>query len=101
MLYRISQYQTVRSRLLRLPLFLLLCGFASATMMVPAVHASIIRELETARTFFYSGILGLIIAGLVALAHSGRKTRQGALGPLLSLFSAFVFFTFAVSCSVL
>jgi len=91
MLYRINQYQTVRSRLLRLPLFLLLCGIASATMMVPAVHASIIRELETARTFFYSGILGLIIAGLVALAHSGRKTRQGALGPLLSLFSAFVF----------
>lgn len=77
--------------LLRLPLFLLLCGLFSAAMLVPAVYAGVIRELVTARAFLYSGLLGLIVFGLIALAHAGRDPRHGTLGPLMSLFCAFVF----------
>lgn len=88
---RTPQSKSVRSRLLRLPLFLLLFGVASGAMLVPAVYGGVVRELETARAFLYSGILGLIIFGLIALAHAGRHAHHGTLGPLLSLFSAFVF----------
>lgn len=77
--------------LARLPLFLLMCGIVSASMLVPAVYAGLVRELVTARAFLYSGLLGLIIFGLISLAHAGRDARHGTLGPLMSLFSAFVF----------
>lgn len=77
--------------LLRLPLFLSLVGLFSVAMFVPAVYGGLVRELVTARAFLYSGILGLIMFGLIAMAHAGRLPRHGALGPLMSLFSAFVF----------
>ncbi|MEO0502413.1 MAG: TrkH family potassium uptake protein, partial [Pseudomonadota bacterium] len=62
---------------LRLPLFLLLLGVFSASMLVPAVYAGMIRELVTGRAFLYSGILGLITFGLIAFAHAGRDPRHG------------------------
>ncbi|MEL6617497.1 MAG: potassium transporter TrkG [Pseudomonadota bacterium] len=82
---------TIGAAVLRLPLFLLICGVFSAAMLVPAAYAGMVRELVTARAFLYSGLLGLIIFGLIGLAHAGRDPRHGALGPLMSLFCAFVF----------
>ena len=78
-------------KLIRLPLFLLLFGLFSAAMLVPAVYGGVVRELETARAFLYSAILGLSIFTMIGLAHAGRDPRHGSLGPLMSLFSAFVF----------
>ncbi|MEM6340764.1 MAG: TrkH family potassium uptake protein, partial [Pseudomonadota bacterium] len=72
-------------------MFLLIVGIASATMLFPAIHGVVVRDLETARAFLYSGMLGLIIFGLIALAHAGRAPRHGTLGPLMSLFSTLVF----------
>lgn len=76
---------------LRLPLFLLLVGVFSATMLVPAVYGGVVRELETARAFLYSAVLGLTVFTMIGLAHAGRDPRHGALGPLMSLLCAFVF----------
>lgn len=81
----------LRDSLMRLPLFLLMFGVASASMIVPSVHALVADDLETSRAFFYAALLGLIAFTLVAVAHGGRRTRFGTLGPLLSLFSALVF----------
>ncbi len=75
----------------RLPLFLLLFGAASLSMIVPAVHGTVTRDLESARAFLYVGLLGLITFVLISVAHAGRDPRHGALGPLMSLFSTFVF----------
>lgn len=75
--------------MLQLPLFLLMFGAASAFMLVPAIHGSVIRELATARAFLYSAVLGLLLFALIALAHAGRSPRHGTLGPLMSLFAAF------------
>jgi trk system potassium uptake protein TrkH len=83
--------QTLGQSLLRLPLFLLLFGVVSAMMLVPAAYGGVVREHETGRAFLYAGLLGLILFGLIALAHAGRDPRHGMLGPLMSLFSAFVF----------
>ncbi|WP_299961906.1 potassium transporter TrkG [uncultured Roseobacter sp.] len=77
--------------LVDLPLFLLIFGVASVAMLVPALHGGTVRNIDTARMFFYSGVLGLIAFALVAIAHAGRRPRQGALGTLMSLFSTFVF----------
>ncbi len=37
------------------------------------------------------GLLGTVTFLLIGVAHAGRTPRHGALGPLLSLFCAFVF----------
>ena len=75
---------------MELPLFLLIFGVASVMMLIPALHGGATRSLDTARVFFYSGLLGLIVFGLIATAHAGRRPRHGALGTLMSLFSTFV-----------
>ena len=78
-------------QLFHLPLFLLVFGLASVLMLIPASYAGVLRELETGRAFLYSGLLGIIIFVLISMAHHGRMPGHGALGPLMSLFSTFVF----------
>jgi trk system potassium uptake protein TrkH len=77
-------------RMFQLPLFMLVFGMASVSMLIPAVYAGVVRELETGRAFLYSGVLGIIVFVLLAMAHNGRAPGHGALGPLMSLFSTFV-----------
>jgi len=81
----------IRSQTLRLPLFLLMFGVAAASMLIPAGYGFVINEHDAGRAFFYAGILGFVAFTLIAIAHAGRDPRHGALGPLMSLFSAFVF----------
>ncbi|MFV0514023.1 MAG: TrkH family potassium uptake protein [Jhaorihella sp.] len=75
--------------LARLPLFLLIWGVASLSMWVPASHALIRDQHAVSRSFFYSGLLGVICVVLIALARSGRPARYGALGQLLALLATF------------
>ena len=86
-----SRDSYIRAAFLQLPLFLLLVGVFSASMIVPAAYGLYVRELDAARAFFYAGVLGFTFFALIAIAHAGRAPRHGALGPLMSLFSAFVF----------
>jgi trk system potassium uptake protein TrkH len=80
----------VLANMRRLPLFLLIFGAASLSMLMPAVHGAISRDLVSARAFLYASLLGTVIFVLIAIAHAGRTPRHGALGPLMSLFSTFV-----------
>lgn len=86
-----SRESYIRRETLQLPLFLQMFGLASASMLVPAGYATATNDHEAAQAFFYVGLLGIVTFVLVAIAHAGRRPRHGALGPLLSLFSAFVF----------
>ncbi|WP_276150798.1 MULTISPECIES: potassium transporter TrkG [unclassified Sulfitobacter] len=81
----------MRRELSHLPLFLQLFGVCAASMMVPAVFGLVIRDHDAARAFFYAGLLGLILFAMLAVVLNGRRSQQSALGPLLALFSAFVF----------
>ena len=54
--------------LLRLPLFVLLAAMIGASMMLPAAYASVNNNDELARIFLYSGLLVLVMAGLIGLA---------------------------------
>ena len=81
----------IRAEIVQLPLFLLIFGVFAASMIIPAFYAVVTRDLLASRAFLYSSLLGILIFTLIAIAHSGRKARHGALGPLMSLFSSFVF----------
>ncbi|MCR9272685.1 MULTISPECIES: TrkH family potassium uptake protein [Mameliella] len=74
----------------RLPLFLLLTGLGSFSMLLPAVFAYVIEEHHDARTFFYGALLGLILTALVALALGNRHHNQSALRQLVALAAGFV-----------
>ena len=60
-------------------------------MILPSIHGLVMNDHLASRAFLYAGLLGLVAFTLIAIAHAGRKPLDGALGPLLSLLSAFVF----------
>ena len=73
----------------RLPLFLLIWGFASLAMWIPAIYALALDDHPTSRSFFYSGIVGLFFVTVIGLAMSNREPRRGTLGQLAVLFASF------------
>lgn len=75
--------------LMRQPLFLLIWGAAALSMWLPASHAIIRNQHAISRSFFYSGLLGIVCVALIALARSGRTSRHGTLGQLLALLATF------------
>lgn len=75
--------------LLRLPLFLLIWGISSLSMWLPATHALIRNDHPTSQAFFYSGLIGLVFVGFIALAAGARPSRYRLLGQLLSLLGTF------------
>ncbi|UWR24164.1 TrkH family potassium uptake protein [Sulfitobacter sp. S190] len=66
----------------------------SVSMVVPAGFGAYIGEHDASQAFFYAGLLGVVTTLMISIAHAGRRPRHGTLGPLLSLFSAFVFLPF-------
>ena len=73
--------------LARLPLFLVIWGISALTMWVPAFYALRLDLHDISRSFFYSGILGLICVTLIALSLANRVPKYGLLGQLLSLLA--------------
>lgn len=81
--------QDIQPAVLRLPLFLLIWGLASLAMWVPAVHALVLDDHPTSRSFFYSGIVGMMMVTLIGLSMANRVPRYGMLGQLLSMLATF------------
>ncbi|WBU57222.1 potassium transporter TrkG [Paracoccus sediminicola] len=78
-------------RLSRLPLFVLLIGVAGAAMMLPAGYAAAGDWNAIARNFFFSGILLLVMAALLAVALAASPISSGphgrsALATMLGVF---------------
>ncbi|MFP7673179.1 potassium transporter TrkG [Marivita sp. S0852] len=76
--------------LYRLPLLLLLTGLASVSMIVPAAVALWTESYNDARSFFYAGLIGLILCTLVAFAMANRLHNRNAIRQLLSLLATFL-----------
>ena len=81
--------QIASPRILRLPLFLLIWGIASVSMWLPATHALVLDDHPTSQSFFYSGIVGLMLVTFIGLSMGNRVPRYGMLGQLLSLLATF------------
>lgn len=72
-------------------LFVLIFGLAALSMLVPAIHGGVVRSHDTARSFLYTGIFGMLIFTMIVLAQGGRTPRHGVVGNLMSIFATFVF----------
>lgn len=76
--------------LYRLPLMLLLTGIASASMILPASVALWADAHQDARSFFYSGLVGLIVCALIGFALGNRPHNRNAIRQLMSLLASFI-----------
>lgn len=82
--------RTRRASLLNQPLFLLIVGIVAVSMFIPASYALALDDHPASQSFFYAGLLGLILTTTLALALGGRRpVRYGAIGQLLALFATF------------
>jgi trk system potassium uptake protein TrkH len=74
----------------RVPLLARLALILAASMQVPATHAALTDAHETARAFFYSGLVLGFVSGGIALAMRGRASRSIIRSHLLALLGAMV-----------
>ncbi|HBT00168.1 MAG TPA: potassium transporter TrkH, partial [Citreicella sp.] len=68
-----------------MPLLLLLAGLASASMIAPAAVALAEESFHDARSFFYGGIVGLVLTTLITIAQATRRHNRTASRQLLAL----------------
>ena len=76
-------------KITQLPFFLQLFGVASLAMYFPSAHALSFENYTQARSFFYTGTLGLFFLFMVALAASNRKLEETGIQQLVSLALGF------------
>lgn len=77
------------ARLWELPLLVLLMGVTALSMWLPASHAVILRNHETARAFFYSGCILLVLTTMIGIATVNRRARNPARANLAALVAAY------------
>lgn len=77
-------------RLLDLPLLVLMTGLAAVSMWLPASYAVTHADYRTARAFFYSGVIVLVLAGLVGIATANRRPRNPVRASLAALVLAYL-----------
>ncbi len=76
-------------RLLDLPLFVLLMAACALAMWLPAIYALVVDDNETARAFFYSGVIWLLLTVLIAIVTSNYATTVSPRSNLLALVMAY------------
>lgn len=76
-------------RFAQMPLFLQLSALSGLLMLVPSIHALAREDFHESRSFFYAGLLTVIITSFVAIALAGRASNRSALRQLLALLGAF------------
>ncbi|SLN18384.1 Trk system potassium uptake protein TrkG [Pseudoruegeria aquimaris] len=77
------------ARLLSLPLFVILMGAGALAMLLPALHAYIESDMETARVFLLSGVIFLLLTLFVAVATADYSPASTALSHMIALVAAF------------
>ncbi len=75
------------ARLASLPLIVLLIGIGAMSMLVPAFHAWVVRDLETSRAFLYPSILFLVLFVMMGIATSNYRIRRQGRSHLISLLA--------------
>ena len=64
----------------RLPLFVLMIGFAGAMMLIPASYAAATHYHGLSRIFLFNAVLLLVLAALLGVATMAQKTASGPHG---------------------
>jgi trk system potassium uptake protein len=76
-------------RLLDLPFVVILMAIGATAMFLPASHALAVGDYGSARSFFYSGLLLLVLTCFIAVATSNRTVRHNGRNHLLALVAAY------------
>ena len=79
----------MRDRLLATPLLVTLAALSGLAMFLPAAHASVLGQHQVAQGFFYSGMIVLIVTGMVWIATATWRPRNVARSQLASLVGAY------------
>ncbi|SFP60342.1 TrkH family potassium uptake protein [Tranquillimonas alkanivorans] len=74
----------------RLPFAVILIALGAVAMLPPAIHAFSLRDYDTARAFFYSAILFLLLFALLSVAFGGRFPQKRVRSHLVTLAAAYV-----------
>lgn len=74
----------------RLPLFALLIGVTALAMMLPAAVAVVEDQHRIGRSYFYSGLLFLILTVVLGFATQGMKPANSARNHLAGLIAAYL-----------
>jgi len=82
----------MRERLLTTPLLVILGVIAGLSMFIPAAHATINDQDQVAQAFLYSGLIVLIVTGMVGIATANWRPRNVVRSQLASLVGAFAIF---------
>ncbi|MGH1413177.1 MAG: TrkH family potassium uptake protein [Pelagimonas sp.] len=72
-----------------LPFFLLMLIIASVSTFLPAIYALMIEEFHDARSFFYAGLIGLILTSFLGISMATRPHNKSALRQLVALLAGF------------
>ncbi|SMX35122.1 TrkH family potassium uptake protein [Actibacterium lipolyticum] len=78
------------NRALNLPFLVILMGIGALAMFLPFIHAFIVRDWLTARSFFYSGMVFSFLTTLIGFATYNTRDRNIARSHLLALPVTFV-----------
>ena len=78
------------ARIAELPFLVVLIGIGGIAMLIPAAHAAAIGDIETSRVFFYSGLLVLIVTGLLVISTLNYQPARQAPSLLVGLLAAFL-----------
>ncbi|PPB81552.1 trk system potassium uptake protein TrkH [Albidovulum inexpectatum] len=68
---------------------IILMGGSALAMLVPAIHAFLLRDYSVSRAFLYSALIFLILTAMIAIASVGNRPRQPARDQLLTLLGAY------------
>lgn len=77
-------------RLADLPLLVILMGLACAAMLLPAGHALALRQLPTARAFFYSALILFILTAMIAVATANYRPQNQRYSHLVAVIGAYL-----------
>ena len=74
----------------KLPIFIILLIFTAFIMFIPSIFGLINNEYEAARSFFYYGLLILLISFFLAVASLSRAKSSPIRSQLLIVISSFL-----------
>ncbi len=77
------------ARLRNVPLIILIMGIGALAMYLPAVHAFVLRDYETARPFLFGGTLFFLFAVLLGLATAANPRGHQGRSNLLAMLATF------------
>jgi trk system potassium uptake protein len=77
-------------RILDLPPFVILIGMMAIAMWLPAIHAAATDDEGTAQAFFYSGMIFLVLTGMIALSTTKDQPRNDVRSQLIALLGVYL-----------